>query len=97
MSPCGFVLYNECLCTGHQDKPNVIAFHPLAKSVLASAGYDGCLHIWNVDKKEISITLDIKELVSVCYRYQVYSNLVVDVLTCCSCLQLPGALVDSFL
>ena len=43
---------------GHHEKPNVLAFHPQANSLLASAGYDGKLLIWNVEKKTIEITLE---------------------------------------
>ena len=43
---------------GHQEKPNLLAFHPQASSLLASAGYDGRLLIWNLDTRKIEITMD---------------------------------------
>ena len=43
---------------GHQEKPNLLAFHPQATSLLASAGYDGRLLIWNLDTRKIEITMD---------------------------------------
>uniref|UniRef100_A0A1X7U457 Coronin n=1 Tax=Amphimedon queenslandica TaxID=400682 RepID=A0A1X7U457_AMPQE len=47
--------------TGHYEKPNVIKFHPIAKDILASAGYDGKIFIWDVDKASIEITIEPPE------------------------------------
>ena len=33
---------------GHQEKANVLAFHPQAEGLLASAGYDGKLLLWDL-------------------------------------------------
>ena len=43
---------------GHQEKPNIVVFHPQAKSVLVSAGYDCRLLVWDVSKPIVSIILD---------------------------------------
>lgn len=48
----------EFFLIGHQEKPNALAFHPQASSLLASAGYDGRLLVWNVDTQKVAITLD---------------------------------------
>ena len=61
---------SPCFCSspGHQEKPNILCFHPLASSILASCGYDCRLYIWNVNTKKIAITLNpVKEPVSNCY------------------------------
>ena len=35
-----------------------MAYHPQAKDILASAGYDGKIFIWNIESKKIEITLE---------------------------------------
>lgn len=47
-----FVLYVHTLL-GHHEKPNVLAFHPQADSILASGGYDGKLLLWNLSEQHI--------------------------------------------
>ena len=54
------------LSSGHQEKPNILAFHPQASSLLASAGYDGRLLVWNLDTQKVAITLEpLSEPVSI--------------------------------
>lgn len=43
---------------GHNDKPNIVKYHPTAKGVLASAAMDLTIKIWNVDKAKDLITLN---------------------------------------
>ena len=43
---------------GHEEKCNVLLFHPLASSLLTSAGYDGSVFIWDLENREVAITLD---------------------------------------
>ena len=44
--------------TGHEDKCNILLFHPLASSLLTSAACDGTVLIWDLEKKAVKITLD---------------------------------------
>ena len=44
--------------TGHNDKPNIVKYHPTAKGVLASAAMDLTIKIWDVDKAKDLITLN---------------------------------------
>jgi len=48
----------EFFLIGHQEKPNLLAFHPQASSLLASVGYDCRLLIWNLDTQKVEITMD---------------------------------------
>ena len=43
---------------GHQEKPNVLAFHPQAKSLLVSAGYDCRILLWNLNTQQVAIELN---------------------------------------
>jgi coronin-7 len=43
---------------GHYEKSNVIKYHPLAQHILASAGYDCKIFIWNVQTQSIVVTLE---------------------------------------
>ena len=43
---------------GHEDKCNILLFHPMASSLLATAACDGTVLIWDLDKKEVKISLD---------------------------------------
>ena len=49
---------NFFIPAGHYEKPNVIKFHPISQDILASAGYDCKVFIWNVETRSIEITLD---------------------------------------
>lgn len=51
-------MLNTLMVAGHQEKPNVIQFHPFAKSLLASAGYDCRLLVWDISKLAVAISLD---------------------------------------
>ena len=54
-------LFVVCLLTtlvGHEEKCNVLAFHPHASSLLVTAGYDRNVLIWDLEEKEVAITLD---------------------------------------
>ena len=44
--------------TGHREKANILCFHPLASDVLATSGYDGKILIWNMNKRQVEISLD---------------------------------------
>lgn len=46
------------IITGHQDKANVLQFHPQANSLLASAGYDCRLLLWDISSLSVVLTLD---------------------------------------
>ena len=46
------------LLGGHQEKPNVLQFHPQARSLLASAGYDCKLLLWDLSSLSVAVTLD---------------------------------------
>ena len=71
---------------GHEDKCNILLFHPMASSLLATAACDGTVLIWDLDKKEVKISLDpLPEPVSgvcVCVRVCVC---VFGVCVCCEC------------
>lgn len=43
---------------GHHDKANILAFHPQTMSLLASAGYDGQIILWDISCLEIVLSLD---------------------------------------
>ncbi|PFX34280.1 Coronin-7 [Stylophora pistillata] len=45
------------LATGHNDKPNLVKYHPTASGVLASAAMDLTIKIWDVEKAKDLITL----------------------------------------
>lgn len=63
------------VCTGHQEKPNILTFHPQARDVLMSAGYDGKIFIWDLSNHRVVMEMDplsqpvcSKQLyMSVCY------------------------------
>lgn len=42
---------------GHYEKPNIIQYHPLAQHILATAGYDGAIYIWNMETRDKVIEL----------------------------------------
>jgi coronin-7 len=48
----------EFFLIGHQEKPNILCFHPQASSLLASAGYDCRLLIWDLTERTISLQMD---------------------------------------
>ena len=43
---------------GHQEKPNLLCFHPQASSLLATAGFDCHLFIWDLEERAISLRMD---------------------------------------
>ena len=43
---------------GHQEKPNILCFHPQASSLLASAGFDCQLFLWDLEERAISLRMD---------------------------------------
>ena len=45
-------------CLGHHEKPNVLAFHPQAEGLLASAGYDCKLLLWDLTNQCVAKELD---------------------------------------
>ncbi|KAK2563477.1 Coronin-7 [Acropora cervicornis] len=45
------------LLKGHQDKPNVVRYHPTASGVLASAALDLTVKIWDINSAKALITL----------------------------------------
>ena len=44
--------------SGHQEKPNLLCFHPQASSLLASAGFDCQLFLWDLEERTISLRMD---------------------------------------
>lgn len=40
------------LLAGHTDKVNAVVFHPIDSNMLASAGDDGTIQLWNVETRE---------------------------------------------
>ena len=42
---------------GHQDKPNIVKYHPSAIGVLASAALDLTVKIWDISQAKALITL----------------------------------------
>lgn len=46
------------MSTGHYEKPNIIQCHPQASDLLASAGYDFKIFIWNLANQSVAITLE---------------------------------------
>ena len=46
-----------CCVAGHNDKPNVVRYHPTAKNVLTSAAYDQTVKLWDLDKGTDALTL----------------------------------------
>ena len=42
---------------GHNDKPNVVKYHPVASGVLASSSLDLTVKIWDINKAKALITL----------------------------------------
>lgn len=42
---------------GHNDKPNLVKYHPVASGVLASSSLDLTVKIWDIDKAKALITL----------------------------------------
>ena len=72
------------LFVGHREKANILCFHPLASDVMATAGYDGKLLIWDMNKRQVEISLDpVQEPVR-------HSTLFV-------CMKVPISLVSCFL
>ncbi|CAI8054249.1 Coronin-7 [Geodia barretti] len=54
----GTVKEPEFFLIGHQEKPNLLCFHPQASSLLATAGFDCHLFIWNLEERAISLRMD---------------------------------------
>lgn len=52
---CDVIVY-----TGHHEKPNVLAFHPQARDLLMSAGYDGKIFLWDLSNR--CVALEMKPL-----------------------------------
>ena len=60
-----------------QGKANILTFHPQARDVLMSAGYDGKIFIWDLSNHSIAMEMDSlsqpvcsKQLyTTVCYFY----------------------------
>ena len=46
------------LSPGHQEKPNILCFHPQASSLMASAGFDCRLLIWDLEQRKIALRMD---------------------------------------
>ena len=42
---------------GHNDKPNLVKYHPVSSGVLASSSLDLTVKIWDIDKAKALITL----------------------------------------
>ena len=42
---------------GHEDKPNIVKYHPSASGVLASSALDLTVKIWDINKAKALITL----------------------------------------
>ena len=42
---------------GHNDKPNLVKYHPVASGVLASSSLDLTVKIWDINKAKALITL----------------------------------------
>ena len=42
----------DCIFTAHSDKVQIAQFHPLAKDVLLTAGFDRTVKLWNVEDNE---------------------------------------------
>ena len=55
-----------CVCEGHQEKVNVLQFHPQAKSLLASSGYDCKLLLWDLSSHSVALSLECSSE-PVCY------------------------------
>lgn len=43
---------------GHDDKPNIVKYHPTANGVLASSSLDLTVKIWDISKAKDLITLN---------------------------------------
>ena len=43
---------------GHDDKPNIVKYHPTANGVLASSSLDLTVKIWDIGKAKDLITLN---------------------------------------
>ncbi|CAI8048905.1 Coronin-7 [Geodia barretti] len=54
----GTVKEPEFFFIGHQEKPNLLCFHPQASSLLATAGFDCHLFIWDLEERAISLRMD---------------------------------------
>eukprot|EP00122_Pirum_gemmata_P015908 Pgem_evm1s14866 len=50
--------------TGHHQKVNIVKFHPLAKDVLISCGYDNLINVWDVSSKTIKQTIELGASIS---------------------------------
>jgi coronin-7 len=54
----GTIKEPEFFLIGHQEKPNLLCFHPQASSLLATAGFDCHLFIWDLEERAISLRMD---------------------------------------
>ena len=50
-------LYYNTRVLGHEDKPHIVKYHPLASGVLASSALDLTVKIWDINKAKDVITL----------------------------------------
>ena len=71
---------NYCTDSGHQDKANILHFHPQAKSLLASAGYDRRLLLWDLSTLNVALSLTglsapVCSFNSCCFCYILYISL----------------------
>ena len=53
-----FLLLLVVFCEGHQEKVSILQFHPQAKSLLASAGYDCKLLLWDLSSRSVALSLE---------------------------------------
>ena len=58
------ILFCSLPFSGHYEKPNILKYHPQANDILASAGYDLKMFIWNLASQSVAISLEpLPELV----------------------------------
>ena len=81
------------ISTGHQEKANVLAFHPQAEGLLASAGYDGKLLLWDLTDQCVAMEMEpLPQPVCCQIAHEKRCNSYV-VIQLCSCMLLLGALM----
>ena len=82
----------QCVCAGHQEKPNVLTFHPQARDLLMSAGYDGKIFLWDLSIHRVAMEMEtLSQPVGSCFMYCTFPIMFLFIV---SFLLLPGVQME---
>lgn len=89
---CVVFAMSVCVCAGHQEKPNVLTFHPQARDLLMSAGYDGKIFLWDLSTHRVAMEMEtLSQPVGSCFMYCTFPIMFLFII---SFLLLPGVQME---